>query len=128
MRRFLFVTTLVLAIALLIGCSSTVEAPAGQEVSEPTGAAAVRATAAQELAPEPTDTATPAATKTAAGQVEEPAGREPATTEPVATEPAPTPEPPTATTTPQINGRYEETYYRGLATAPITMIDYSDFL
>jgi outer membrane protein TolC len=28
----------------------------------------------------------------------------------------------------QINGRYESTYFRGSETAPITMIDYSDFL
>lgn len=28
----------------------------------------------------------------------------------------------------EVNGPYENTYYRGLATAPITMIDYSDFL
>lgn len=28
----------------------------------------------------------------------------------------------------EINGQYENTYFRGLATAPITLIDYSDFL
>ena len=28
----------------------------------------------------------------------------------------------------QINGRYETTYFRGSETAPVTMIDYSDFL
>ena len=27
-----------------------------------------------------------------------------------------------------INGQYENTYFRGSATAPITLIDYSDFL
>ena len=28
----------------------------------------------------------------------------------------------------QINGTYEQTYFRGSATAAVTMIDYSDFL
>jgi len=28
----------------------------------------------------------------------------------------------------QFNGPYETTYFRGSATAPVTMIDYSDFL
>ena len=36
--------------------------------------------------------------------------------------------PPTSTPEPQFNGEYEGTFYRGLATAPITMVDYSDFL
>jgi hypothetical protein len=29
---------------------------------------------------------------------------------------------------PQFNGRYETTYFRGSETAPVMMIDYSDFL
>jgi hypothetical protein len=87
------------------------EAPTGTEPpDEPTEAPADTATA---------DTA--AATATQEAQVAE---------QPTATaEPSPT-TPPQATETPApaFNGEYEGTYFRGLATAPITMIDYSDFL
>lgn len=41
---------------------------------------------------------------------------------------APTEAPAVETAEPQRNGTYEATYFRGLATAPVTMIDYSDFL
>lgn len=41
---------------------------------------------------------------------------------------APTEAPAVETAEPQRNGAYEGTYFRGLATAPVTMIDYSDFL
>ena len=37
-------------------------------------------------------------------------------------------EEPTLTPTVTVNGHYEGTYFRGLESAPITMIDYSDFL
>ncbi|MGD8585172.1 MAG: hypothetical protein PVH65_17865 [Chloroflexota bacterium] len=129
MHRNVFVTVLIVVIALLVGCSSTVEAPAGQQRSEPTEAATVQATVAKEAAPEPTDTAAPAEpTETTTGQPEDAATQEPEA-EPTPTEEQPTAEPlPTATDGPQFNGEYEETFYRGLATAPITMIDYSDFL
>jgi hypothetical protein len=53
-----------------------------------------------------------------------------AETEPETAEPQPTAaEAETAPTAEgQINGRYETTYFRGSETAPVTMIDYSDFL
>ncbi|MCI0396246.1 MAG: hypothetical protein L0332_36295 [Chloroflexi bacterium] len=35
---------------------------------------------------------------------------------------------PTPTTGAQVNGNYENTYFRGSAGAPVTLIDYSDFL
>ena len=126
MRRYLFITILLLAIALLIGCSSVVEAPAEEQSAEPTQEAVAQATLAEEAAPAATNTATQAvATETPAGQAEGAATQEVLA---ATAEPSPTPEPPTATASPQVNGQYEETYYRGLATAPITMIDYSDFL
>ena len=37
-------------------------------------------------------------------------------------------EEPTVTLTVTVNGLYEGTYFRGLDSAPVTMIDYSDFL
>ena len=37
-------------------------------------------------------------------------------------------EEPTLTPTVTVNGHYKGTYFRGLESAPITMIDYSDFL
>jgi hypothetical protein len=35
---------------------------------------------------------------------------------------------PAATATVMVDGPYEGTYFRGFADAPITLIDYSDFL
>lgn len=122
MRRYLFMTMLLLAIGLLIGCSSIVEAPAEEQSAEPTQEVVLEA----DILPAPSNTP-PAAepTEAPAGQAEGAVTQEP---EAATAEPSPTTEPPTATAAPQINGQYEETYYRGLATAPITMIDYSDFL
>ncbi len=37
-------------------------------------------------------------------------------------------EEPTVTPTVTVNGHYKGTYFRGLDSAPVTMIDYSDFL
>jgi len=44
-------------------------------------------------------------------------------------EPAPTVEPTAVPVEePTINGPYEKTYFRGSGSAPVTLIDYSDFL
>jgi outer membrane biosynthesis protein TonB len=129
MRRYTLVAILSLVIALLVGCSSTVEAPAGGQDADLAQEAAAQNSPAEESAPAAADSAAPAEpTETTTGQPEDAATQEPEA-EPTPTEEQPTAEPlPTATDGPQFNGEYEETFYRGLATAPITMIDYSDFL
>jgi len=132
-------------VLLLAACgseSSIDQEPAGQPSSLPAQITATPAKATEEPSPEPQNTlALPDLTE---GQAEdagmvtvkevetlaaatETAMAQP-TTETPATEMPPTVTPPAATAAPEINGEYEGTYYRGLANAPITMIDYSDFL
>jgi len=128
-------------ILLLAACgseSSIDQEPAGQPSSAPVQNSATPATAIEEPSPEPQETA--AMPELTEGQAED-AGMvtvQEVETLAVATEILETPqtaEPPPATATlpaataaPEINGEYEGTFYRGSATAPITMIDYSDFL
>jgi hypothetical protein len=53
------------------------------------------------------------------------------TVEPIDVEPSTEPETivkPAPDQPAQVNGSYEGTYYRGSADAPVTLIDYSDFL
>jgi hypothetical protein len=78
----------------------------------------------------------PAAPTAAATESASPAEPVQATVEPPDTaQPQPTelPTEPTATELPPtevavFNGAYENTYFRGSETAPVTLIDYSDFL
>jgi PBP1b-binding outer membrane lipoprotein LpoB len=132
MRRNRLIDSLLGAALLLAGCSS-----AGQQNGAQTQAVATMAMTEKGPGPAPTDTSVPA------GQKEAPVSQETGTSQPATTEPAAMPQatatataeptaipeaPATATTSPQFNGEYEDTFYRGSATAPITMIDYSDFL
>ena len=118
-----------LIILILAACS-----PAGEETipsqnvePAPTEASSELATGADEVREADELPPAPPEEPTQAPAAPEAPDEPPA--EPTATEPEPTAEPqPTATAEPQFNGEYEGTFYRGLATAPITMIDYSDFL
>lgn len=129
MRRYTLTVGLWLALLLLAACSTSEESPAEAQDPQPTQAVASQSTPDLAASAVPTDTSTPAEptaepaiesqeSATPAGQQTEPATALPATAEPQ----------PTATAAPPFNGEYEGTFYRGLATAPITMIDYSDFL
>ena len=129
-----------LSFLLLVACGS--EGPTDQApASQPSPGSAQNATATdsptEEAPPEPSSTvALPELTE----EQEEDAGMvtvkevqtlavaEELAEGPPATEAPATEIPATVTALPQINGQYEGTFYRGLATAPITMIDYSDFL
>lgn len=126
MRRTMLIGLSYVVSILLVACTSVAEAPSGQEEPTPTQEMVMQSTAVDELAPEATDTSAPAApteTPTAEAQETETPASQPAEPATAAAQPTPT-----ATMAPEINGEYEDTFYRGLATAPITMIDYSDFL
>lgn len=107
----------VLALLLLAACSGS----ESQVAPEPTAITDAQPTAA---AAAPTDTLPPpvvteAPTETAAA--------------PLPIDPSPTAAPTealaTATSEPVlVDGPYEQTFFRGRADAPLTMIDYSDFL
>ena len=124
-------------VLLLAACgseSSVDQEPAGQLSSTPVQNSTTPVTAIEEPSPEPQSTL--ALPEISDGQAED-AGmvteKEIATlvaaTETTEAQQAPaTATVPTATMAPVINGEYEGTFYRGLASAPITMIDYSDFL
>jgi hypothetical protein len=82
-------------------------------------------------ATEPTRAPAAAATDTAADdasvETESETAGEPAELEPAVTEVTDQPE--EATSTAGLNGRNEDgTFYRGAADAPVTIIEYSDFL
>lgn len=82
-------------------------------------------------ATEPTRVPAAAATDTAADdasvETESETAGEPAELEPAVTEVTDQPE--EATSTAGLNGRNEDgTFYRGAADAPVTIIEYSDFL
>jgi hypothetical protein len=115
-NKKLFLGVLVMFL-LLAACSQA------EEVAPPTEAVAAvvpEATEAAEVVEEPTASSLPdSPTNTPAPAESEPATAEAVPTE--TTESAPAEEA-------QVNGRYETTYFRGLETAAVTMIDYSDFL
>ena len=94
---------------------SEVEAQPTQEAADSS------APSTQEPPPAPADpTAVPEpATPTAIPTSTPPA--EPAVTATVEVEPPPTAEA-------VVNGQYENTYFRGSESAPVTLVDYSDFL
>jgi len=96
---------MIVLLALLAACSGS--------ATEPTSAPAAAAT----------DTAADdASVETESETVGEPAEPEPAATEV-------TDQPEEATSTAGLNGRNEDgTFYRGAADAPVTIIEYSDFL
>ena len=109
----------ILAMILLLAACSQAE-----QVAPPTEAVAAvvpEVTEAAEVVEEPTALPPPdSPTSTPALAGEEGAGEAvPETAEPAPTE---------AAEEAQVNGIYEKTYFRGLATAAVTMIDYSDFL
>jgi len=121
MSRYRLIAVLLLAAAALVACSSPAEAPAGQQ--GPIRTEAVATPAATEEAPRPAPTGNSAQ----AAPTETPIGQEAKASQPATAEPASEPTA-TATARPQFNGEYEGTFYRGSAAAPITMVDYSDFL
>lgn len=112
---------LVLLSLSLAGCGSD----AAEPVFTQAPAVAEEATA---IPAAPSDTPVPATATTTTelsptqAQAEEPATA-PLPTEAATAEPVPSP-----TETVVFNGPYEQTYFRGSAGAPVTIIDYSDFL
>lgn len=142
MKRTVFIAILL----LLVACGSNRDtvvvdesAPAAEEVSQgrPTPTTVPDTDAAvEEVAPEPTaesmatdvpPTDAPTVVPPTDVPTEEPTAPPVATPtdEPVA-EPPPIVDPPAGTI---VNGQNEDgTFYRGWDTAPVTMIDYSDFL
>jgi uncharacterized lipoprotein len=132
---------LLLALVLLLAAcssgSSVEQEPASQPDSLPAQNTTMPERATEELSPEPTNTlASPNLTEEQAEEADVATAEEIATSTVAtvtaapqqATETPATVPPPTNTVAPEINGEYEGTFYLGLATAPITMIDYSDFL
>jgi hypothetical protein len=114
MKHLIALITLLLA---LVACRA--EPAAAPALPSPTG----DAPAAPPASVDPTATRPPAAA---------PGNAEP-TVSPADPGLPPT-EAPTATAStapaeaPAVNGRYEQTYFRGAQDAPVTIIDYSDFL
>jgi hypothetical protein len=134
----LFQRSILLAALFLGACSSAEPAPqaGGGEIEQADEAAPTL----DPIEPQETAAEVPTADGPAKNTGETIAATE-AEAPPKATEPSPseeeanTPEPaptvePTAVTVeePAINGPYEKTYFRGSANAPVTLIDYSDFL
>ena len=126
MRRIFWLLPLLL---ILVACSADepaatvppTEVAAGIETQPTQKPAEVAATATEEpvsIPAEPTSVSEPA-TPTAIPTVT-PAG-EPSIAATIEVE-----APPTVETT--VNGQYKNTYFRGSETAPVTLIDYSDFL
>lgn len=107
---------------LLAACGSAAESPAPEATQEVVLEADILP-APSNTAPPAVPTAAPEGSESVETPQDAPATEATASPQPTATEP-----PPAATSAPEFNGEYEGTYYRGLATAPITMIDYSDFL
>lgn len=120
--RLAFLSILLLAL-LLAACTSSVEESPGPTPADPTATVVAReeepTEAPAEMTEAPKDAATATVTQEAQVAEQSTAKAEPS---PIA------PPEPTETSAPAFNGEYEGTYFRGLATAPITMIDYSDFL
>lgn len=129
MRKYTLTVGLWLALLLLAACSTSEESPAEPQDLQPTQAVASQSTPDLAATPVPTETSTPAEpTAEPAVVTQESATPMDQQTESATALPATAEPQPTATAAPQFNGQYEDTFYRGLATAPITMIDYSDFL
>jgi hypothetical protein len=122
-KQFFLLLVLILAIAACSGEKTASDSPTETAVAQP--AAAVATAAEPVVAGEPTqqpatDTLTLEPVPTVVEAIPE---TEPAEPQPTAVEAEPAP-----TVEAKFNGRYELTYYRGSETAPVTMIDYSDFL
>lgn len=118
MRSTIFLLFLSL---LLISCSSdTGELAASQTPVRIEGSTSNPA--APSSTPVPATATTSAELSPVEVQPEEPAPAPPPT-EAATAEPAPSP-----TEALVYNGPYEQTYFRGAAGAPVTIIDYSDFL
>jgi hypothetical protein len=126
---------LLLFVLLLVACSPGATEPAATLLPETQEEAAAVAAPTDTPLPEiPTTAAEPSAptaiptAEAAASAVAEPteAAASAVAASAVAVEPATVePEPVEASA---VNGPYEGTYFRGSADAPVTMIDYSDFL
>jgi outer membrane biosynthesis protein TonB len=115
--------TLLLFVLLLVACSPGAPEPTATLLPETQeeAAAVVEAPTDTPKPEEPTTAAEPSA-PTAVPTAEATA---PAVAEPEEAAAAVEPEPVEASA---VNGPYQGTYFRGSADAPVTMIDYSDFL
>ena len=118
MRR-IFPILLLITLAL-VACSG-VEQP----IDTPPPATTV-GTLPEPMATEPAEPESPTAEATAVEQPADAATEPPTVAESAATE-LPATEPPQAAEI-AVNGPYENTYFRGREDAPVTVIDYSDFL
>ncbi len=122
MRQIALLFSLIL---ILVACGSETRSQPFVTIQELPSRMIATEVATEEPSKDPTPTEAPLVLPPTASPVEQNTEQPvEAPTEIVATEVAETP-----TSLPvEINGQYENTYFRGLATAPITMIDYSDFL
>jgi hypothetical protein len=112
----------VLAACTSNGPEAVLEGGAGATSSPPTGQ--VETPTSEQPSPKEASTQAAIASETPSAQLSQEGATSPTTPPTV----APTEAPAVETAEPRRNGTYEGTYFRGLATAPVTMIDYSDFL
>lgn len=120
-KQWLSLTAALLLSAILAGCAAAAPTESQQDAGAPLPAAGQpTATAGLPLVGLPSPTAAPGVTVAAETPVAPP------TDAPITPGALPPTEEPAANV--QVNGPYEQTYFRGRADAPVTMIDYSDFL
>jgi hypothetical protein len=115
---------LFLLMALLVAaCSQATEPATTEPAADPATTAPVAAD--EPVAPTRAATESAPATEPAQATVEKPENAQQQPTN-LPAEPSVTVPPPTEVAV--FNGAYENTYFRGSETAPVTLIDYSDFL
>jgi ABC-type glycerol-3-phosphate transport system substrate-binding protein len=126
-KRFFLLLILLLVLAACSGDGRSPELSGAVLATEP--AATVTAATEPAESSTPVQEEVPATLEPTPTEAQTVVEAEPETADPTPTEAAAETEAEEAPAVEaQYNGTYESTYFRGSATAPVTMIDYSDFL